>query len=402
MCSLVTQALGVEKCLMPENDRTVLTRKVYMEPRPLILIDTGIIGGPGRGIIQLVSFLGAKGVEYLICTFKYRSPRSNEFIDELRRLKLSATTIGQAAIWDPSPIMQFFRLVKRGRYNVVQSHGYKSHLVALVVSRLAGIPWIAFAHGWTKEDQKVRLYHALDMWMLRFAESVVVVSKPLLSSFATMRGEARPTTLILNAVDREGLVGSVGGGEIRRKYLVNKSGFLIGCFGRLSFEKGQDILLRSVERVSRDVPGVSFLFLGDGPEREALERLSRELGLGEKVVFIPHTYAMRDYYEAIDLLVLPSRSEGLPNVILEALAFGVPVIATDVGAVREVIVDEVTGWIVAPGDSEGLARTISKVASNGEERERVADAGRMALSEKFSPVTRGQRILGMYQKLLNQ
>ena len=373
-----------------------------MDPRPLILIDTGIIGGPGRGIIQLAAFLVRQGADYLICTFKYRAPKSLEFTEELVRLNFNATHISQRAFYDPSPIWQFLRLVQQGRYNIIQSHGYKSHFVALIVSRLLGVPWIAFAHGWTKENRKVSLYHALDMWMLRFAEAVVAVSPPLLECFSSLRGDHRRTHLILNAVQGDNLRRGGGGEKTRKKLVTRENQYLIGCFGRLSFEKGQDVLLRAVAEIDDPNHDVVILFLGDGPERDALQKLSEELGIHEQVIFYPHTSAMPDYYEAIDVLVLPSRSEGLPNVVLEALCFGVPVISTDVGAVSEVITDGETGWIVPPGDAKKLARTISRVLLDKGAREKVAEAGCRSVVEKFSPTTRGQQILHLYQSLLEE
>lgn len=371
-----------------------------MNPRPLILIDTGIIGGPGRGIVQLATFLAKTDVDYLICTFSYRTPKSQEFAQELTRLNLNAATIAQGSVWDPTPLWQFLRLGRQGRYNVIQSHGYKSHLVALIVSRILGVPWIAFAHGWTRENRKVALYHSLDTWMLRFAESVIAVSPPLWAHFAELRGRDRQTILLLNAVERGGLLGRDGGAAIRRRYVKNESQFLVGCFGRLSSEKGQDVLLRAVAIVVERNHDVVVLLLGDGPELQALQKLSSKLGISERVFFHPHTSAIRDYYEAIDMLIVPSRSEGLPNVVLEAMCFDVPVIATDVGAVSEVITDGETGWIVPPEDEEALARVVVAVLSDRETRSGVSKAGSRMVGERFSPTTRSQRILDVYHQLL--
>lgn len=372
-----------------------------MDPRPLILIDTGIIGGPGRGIVQLAIFLASRGAEYLICSFAYRRPMSREFVEELNHRNLKAETISQRALFDPTPLWQFFCLVKRGRYNIIQSHGYKSHFIALVVSRFLRVPWIAFAHGWTRESRKVAFYHSLDTWMLRFAEVVIAVSPPLVAHFSRVRGRNRPTKLILNAVDRESLRGKGESSAIRQQCSNSSSPFLIGCFGRLSFEKGQDVLLRAIVEVVNENHDVVVLFLGDGPEREALRSLSNELGLAERVVFHPHSSVMRDYYEAVDVLVVPSRSEGLPNVLLEALCFGTPVIATDVGAVREVLTDGKTGWVVPAGDEGALGRCISAVISDKGARDRVSKAGRRLVDEKFSPRIRGQAILDVYRGLFD-
>lgn len=364
-----------------------------------MLIDTGIIGGPGRGIIQLATFLASRGLEYAICTIEYRKPMRREFVHELAERGLRAATITQRVPWDPSPLWQFARLVKRGRYNIIQSHGYKSHFIACMVSRALGIPWVAFAHGWTQEDRKVALYHSLDTWMLRCAELVVAVSPALRAFLSSLRGD-RPTELVLNAVNPDALTGDAGGAIIRDRCTKGDVQFLIGCFGRLSFEKGQDVLLRSVKRVVQSIPAVTVLLLGDGPDLASLQKLSDELGIRDRVIFQPHSCGMRDYYEAIDLLVLPSRSEGLPNVVLEALCCGVPVIATNVGAVCEVITRGETGWVVPVEDVEALGDAIVEALSDQNARDKMSRTGKLVMAEKFSPITRGEKILDLYRTLL--
>ena len=373
-----------------------------MNPKPLILIDTGIIGGPGRGIIQLAKFLRSKNIRCLICNFRYRLPKSREFAEELQRQGLDVATVSQRLPVDPTPILQFFRLAKKGRYNVVQSHGYKSHFVALIVARITGLPWVAFAHGWTQEDRKVSLYHSLDRWMLRFADTVVTVSPPLYALFREIRGNNRQTKLIFNAVDPSGLSSEVGGEAIRRRFLTGDKNILVGCFGRLSFEKGQDILLHASTIVLGTYPNATFLFLGDGPAQESLVQLAHRLGLGDSVIFQPHASAMRDYYEAIDLLVLPSRSEGLPNVILEAISFGVRVVAADVGAVRDVITDRNNGWLVPSGDHKALAAAIIEGFSDMTRQDAGAEVKQGVLDEKFKPDYRSQQIVELYEDVLRE
>lgn len=322
-------------------------------------------------------------------------------MQELAHRELRAATVTQRALWDPTPLWQFLCLAKRGRYNIIQSHGYKSHFVACFVSRIIRVPWVAFAHGWTQEDRKVSFYHSLDTRMLRCADSVVAVSPGLWGIFSALRGEGRSTELVLNAVDPDKLKGGMGGRAIRNQHVNAPTQLLIGCFGRLSHEKGQDVLLHALAKVLRSNLMVSAIVLGDGPERESLQRLSDELGIGDRVSFHRHSSVMRDYYEAIDLLVLPSRSEGLPNVVLEALGCGVPVVATDVGAVSEVVIHGKTGWIVPAEDAEALSGAILEALSDPRKREEFSRAGRHAVLEGFSPAARGEKILHVYRRLIN-
>ena len=373
-----------------------------MIPRPLILIDTGIIGGPGRGLIQLASYLESKQLDYLLCTFSYATPKSREFLDELHRLGLPTASIRQRSVYDPTPIYELYHIARRGRFNIIQSHGYKSHFVALIASRMLRLPWIAFAHGWTSEDRKVAVYHALDKIMLRFAECVIAVSPPLFDLFSRIRGTTRCTQLILNAVDSDLIRGVEGGGVVRGRHCIDDRQFLLGCFGRLSSEKGQDILLEALHVVHKAHPHTTLLLLGDGPERKTLQRRSEQLGLGDRICFQPHTSSIRDYYEAIDLLIVPSRSEGLPNVVLEGLSLGVPVVATNVGAIPEVLSHRETGWVVPPDSPTALAQAIQEALGDKTLRSKVAATGRDSVHERFSPIARGQKIVAAYEATLRR
>jgi glycosyltransferase involved in cell wall biosynthesis len=378
------------------------TAETAMTPRPLILIDTSIIGGPGRGIIQLAGYLKERDLDCVICSFSYQTGKSHEFQDELERLGLCSAKIAQASVFDPRPIYDFLRLARRGRFNIIQSHGYKSHFVALVVTRILHLPWIAFAHGWTSEDRKVAVYHALDKCMLRVAESVVAVSPQLHQFFSEVRGPARRTLEIQNAVDPNLIRGSEGGAIIRKRFCSESGAVFLGCFGRLSYEKGHDLLLDALPIVLRKHPNIFLLCLGDGPQREVLQKQCERLGLSAKVHFQPHTSAIRDYYEAIDLLVVPSRSEGLPNVVLEALALGVPVVSTDVGAISGVLSDGETGWIVQSGSVDGLADALLDVLASECERKARARAGMAFVKKSFGPNARAEKIVSEYVAVLKE
>jgi len=371
-----------------------------MRSKPIILIDTGIIGGPGRGLFQLLRELKQQSSDYLLCNFRYRKPKSEEFINEAKKHQFTLALLDQRFRLDPLPIWQFFKLLKRGRYNIIQSHGYKSHLVAAIVSKFTGVPWVAFTHGSTREDLKVTLYHKLDQFLLRFPTVVVTVSPLLTKTFSKLRGKHKRTELILNAVDSADIAGERGGEAVRRDCEAPADTVLIGCFGRLSFEKGQDILLQAFAQIHEHFAHTKLLILGSGLNKPMLESMCIKLGIKDKVYFTNHSSAMRDYYEAIDLLVLPSRSEGLPNVVLEAMIFKVPVLASDVGAIREIISHDINGWIVESGDQNALALSLRKLLLDKSQLKRMGKIAHDSLGTKFCPRIRAKKILALYESVL--
>jgi glycosyltransferase involved in cell wall biosynthesis len=149
-------------------------------------------------------------------------------------------------------------------------------------------------------------------------------------------------------------------------------------------EKGHDVLLRAVAIVVRTFPDATFDLVGGGPELSSLEALAERLGVRESVRFSGHCEDVAARLAAADICVHPSRSEAFPNAVLEAMAVGLPVIASGVGGVLEVIRDGVTGMIVPPGDHDALARSISRLMSEPLRARSIGDSARAAVSQTYS------------------
>jgi glycosyltransferase involved in cell wall biosynthesis len=371
-----------------------------LKPKVLILIDTAITGGPGKGLFQLLKHAPAGEFEYVLCNFHYRKPRSKEFINEARSLGLNLHLLSQHFRFDPSPLWQAACLLRSTHCNLLQTHGYKGHLIALILAKILRVPWIAFEHGLTAEDWKIRIYQRAQLWALKYADMAVAVSPPLYRTVSSLRGAKRPTALILNAIDPQELKGTVGGKALRLQLGLPDDDIVLGVFGRLSPEKGHHLLLQAFSEVLRARPKAFLLIVGDGQERARLVRQAEELGIAPRVRFAGHQTGLRDYYEASNLMVLPSLSEGLPNVLLEAMSLGLPAVATNVGAVREVICDGQNGWIVPPGTAAGLAEVIKRVLSEPNTLAMVGERARQSLFPKFSAAARASSILELYQRVL--
>ena len=367
-----------------------------MSPAVLIIIDTGIIGGPGRGLLQFLRHLPSGAARCTLCTFAYARPKSTQFIDEVRRRGLALELLRQRFPFDPAAIVDAWRLLRRGKFTVVQTHNYKSHFIAWVLRPFLRFRWVAFAHGWTTEDWKVRLYHSLDRLMLRTADHAVAVSPPLYSTIRAWRG-ARPTELILNAADAEEVARGEGREAFQKQLGLASDDLVIGCFGRLSSEKGQDVLIEAFSRIVGDFPAARLLLVGNGPDEQALRVRARELNVQDRVLFAGYYAGMRDCFDAIQLLVIPSRSEGLPNVLLEAMALGVPVLATRVGAIPEVLTGPGLGWVVSPGDAKQLEVALRDALGSAEKRRSVAEEAKRRLFPRFDPAARAASIVKLYQ-----
>ncbi|QEG36039.1 glycosyltransferase family 4 protein [Bythopirellula goksoeyrii] len=366
----------------------------------MIIIDTAYIGGPGKGLLQMLKYQRSERYNFVICTFEYRKPKSIEFIDAVRSAGHELRLLPQRYRFDPAALFKAFDIVRTEHIDLVQSHGYKAHVVAFVISMRKRLPWLALTHGWTWENWKVRVYNQLERVLLKQADIAAAVSPPLLKELEKIRGAQLRSRLIPNAVDADEIQGHLGGHAVREEYDIPSDHVLLGVFGRLSPEKGVAEVLVAFHSVYSGVKNVTLLFVGNGKLATPLKSRVAELGLESQVKFAGYQSDMRDFYDAIDILVIPSLSEGLPNVLLEAMSLEVPAVCTRVGAIPDVIRHGETGWLVLPGDSHCLADQLREVILNPELRQKVASSARASLHPRFSPATRAKQFELIYDELL--
>jgi len=371
-----------------------------MKPNVLIIIATNNLSGPGKGLMQFIQYASAHDFDYVLSNFIQKNQTTFEFMEVAKKRNLNFHLLPQKSWLDPSLIWKAYRLYKSHGCNIIQTHGYKGHIIAFVLSRLFGIKWVGVEHGWTYENFKVRLYNKLELLLLKYPDAVITVSPKLERTISKARGKKKKTAMILNAVDENELVSSIGRQGVREQLGINPDCITLGVFGRLSPEKGQHIMLEAFSSVVEKQSNIHLLLVGDGQERQSLENLAKKKNIMSKVSFVGYQRYMRDYYDASDLVVLPSLTEGLPNVVLEAMCLGKPVISTDVGGVREIINDGQNGWIVETGNHEQLATKIVEVISDKEQMSKVAAIVKQSIFPKFSPDLRAKKILQIYAELL--
>jgi len=370
-----------------------------IKPKVLIMIATEPIGGPGKGVFQFLEHAPAGAFEYVLCNFDVNRPEG-QFVDEARRKKLNLTLLKQRGAFDPRMIIQARRIVFEHDINLIQTHGYKSNTIGFFLQLLCRRPWIGFAHGYIDDNSKNRFYNRIDRLALRRADRVVAVSNSMKALLTQHGVAAHKIRVVHNAVDPNDTVPKTSGKEIRLRYDLTSDQKVIGVIDRLNPEKKQLIFLRALEKTARSFPGVKALIIGDGQDRALLEGFCREKALSDRVVFLGYQEKVADYYQVLDLLVLPSLSEGLPNTVLEAMSFGVPVLATAVGGVPEIIQNG-NGMMVPPNDPGALAEKMMELLGDGVLRQAIGLKGKTSLYPHFTPEYRVRQIVNLYEELLS-
>jgi glycosyltransferase involved in cell wall biosynthesis len=372
-----------------------------IKPKVLIIIATSIIGGPGKGLFQFFDFAPKEEFDYLLCDFSVKGKDAGDFEREAKRRNLNLHLLKQSHLYDPSLIFQTKRLVQQHGFNIIQTHGHKANFIGWFVKNSIQIPWLCFVHGWTDEDLKIRLYNRIDRWAIRGADRVVAVSEAMKAKLVGMGVPEQKITVIYNAIEDNGFYKDPPDPDLRKQFAVDDDTLLVGVIGRLSREKGQRIFLDAWEKVCERVPKTKAILIGDGPDRKVLEEICVEKGLQNRVFFVGHKVNPHPFYRILDLVVMPSLSEGLPNVPLEALAHKKAIVATSVGGTPEIIEDGKNGILVRPGDPNDLAEAILAMLGNSEKRNLMVAEGLSSLYPKFSPEHRAVKILSVYQELLS-
>jgi glycosyltransferase involved in cell wall biosynthesis len=288
------------------------------------------------------------------------------------------------------------RLLEVSRPDIVHTHGYRADLLDSGIARRMGIPTVTTIHGSSRMSWRTAVYEAIEFRLLfRRFQAVVAVSRPLVTDLRRARVPPDRIRLVPNAWDGRSHPWSRV--EARNALGLPLDAFVIGWVGRLIPVKGCDIFLRAVRRLC-DLP-VHVSIIGGGPEEERLRALVAADGVRERVHFHGHREEAAKVFRAFDVWVLSSRSEGTPMVLFEAMAAGVPIVATDVGGVRDVV-SEAEACLVPSQDPIALAACLRDIhAGRLRTRERVTAAS-TRLVEHYGTEQWIERHVEVYRSLL--
>jgi glycosyltransferase involved in cell wall biosynthesis len=358
-------------------------------------MDTAILSGPGRQLTELAQSLRSSGVELTVITFQRRGRAPSPFPSHLAQAGVPCVVIAESGRADIRVFSRLRRAIDRLDPHIIQTHSYRpAALIAALQTLGQRRRWIAFFHGSTSEDRKVRLYNWLDQRLVRRADRIVVMSQSQLESFAGIHDRV---SVVHNAV----LAATVRDGIDRPISIPSDVAHpVLGVIGRLSAEKGIDVLLLAL-RLLRD-RGIrcSLLVAGDGPELRSLMALRDKLELSESVHFVGVVHPVAALYPQLDVVVISSHSEGLPNVLLEALAADRSVVATRVGAIPEVLSNPDAGELVEPGSPAALADGIRRALDSLHDPH--ARAARRDAVDAFSLERRTRAHVAIYNELLHR
>jgi glycosyltransferase involved in cell wall biosynthesis len=341
-----------------------------------------LFGGPERQMLGLGEAL-APEYRSVFLSF-WEEGHCLPFIEEAGRRGFEALAVRESRFRLRAVARELQHLLERYGAHLLCCHGYKADLLGLWAARRTGIPVLAVSRGWTWENWRVRLYEALDRRVLRFMDHVVCVSQG--QRVKVLRGgvPAAKTSVIHNAVQVTKEEPDPSYGVLLKRMFPPQTERVVCAAGRLSPEKGFDVLADAARLVLDSDATAGFVLFGDGGLRHALERKITGHGMNDRFVLAGFRADLRHFLPHVDMVVLPSFTEGLPNVALEACAAGKPVVATAVGGTPEVITDGHNGYLAPAGDAAGLARQILKLLHSPTARRVMGENGRTRVRADFS------------------
>ena len=308
-------------------------RPMVLHPR--VVTRTG--GGPEKTIFNSARFLVPYGYDVLCA---YMHPPQDRGFGELQKKAqaLGAPLVGipDRGPWDWRTVRQLLAICREHQVAIWHGHDYKSDFLGLLVRRWWPMRLVTTVHGWVDIKPKTLIYNPVDKFCLRFYDKVICVSADLHDECRRWRVPADRCLLIENAIDTQQYARQTPIGEAKRRLGFRTDRTLIGSVARLSEEKNLEGLILAADRLLREGKAIDLIIVGDGPERASLERLLGKLGHGDHIRLLGFRSDTTDLYQAMDMFVLNSDREGLPNVLLEAMALEVPVVATRVGGIPKV------------------------------------------------------------------
>jgi len=356
-------------------------------------------GGPERQMIELAKAL--PGAYRTVFVSFSEDGLCHDFLEEARRAGFEALRLQHDTPWLAAAWRELVGLLRRVPADVLCCHTPKPNLLGLLAARRLRIPVVAVSRGWTAETWRVRLYEVLDRRVLGRMDRVVCVSHAQ-AQRVRWAGVARQKTVVIhNAVRADRFSGPRDGHRTRLEQLfAEPPEQIVGAAGRLSPEKGFEVLLDAAAEVVRGDASVGFVLFGEGPLRDALAAKIRERGLEGRFVLAGFCSELDRLIPCFDLFALPSFTEGLPNVVLEAFAAGVPVVATAVGGTPEVVREGQTGYLVPPGDSAALAKRIADALRDESLLRRFGSRGRRRVEQCFSFASQAESYVRLFAGLL--
>jgi glycosyltransferase involved in cell wall biosynthesis len=368
------------------------------------LVDRLVHGGAERLAADIATRLDPERFASALCVSRWSDPGHAASPEVPQRLRAAAEAAGVRFLglerrgrWDLAAWRPLVQLLRSGEVQVLHGHMFGSNVWSVLLGRLTGIPVvIAHEHSWAFTGDRPR--QLVDRHLIgRGSDVVIACSQADRRCMIEVEGIAAERVVYVP----NGIVGRspTPGRDVRRELGIAADAPVIGSVGALRAEKRFDVLLLAAAQLSTRRPGLHVVIAGAGAQRGALEALAGELGLGRSAMLLGARDDVPDLLAAVDVAVTCSDFEGSPLSVLEYMEAGLPVVATRVGGLPELIDDGVQGLLVPRRDPAALAQALDVLLGDAGRRRAMGEAGRQRRREQFDFGVMVTRLEDLYERL---
>lgn len=358
------------------------------------LRSSNFFGGPERAILGQCQNMDEIN---FVCASFVRGDEANPFLDKAKEAGLTIEKIDESFAGDFRVIGKIRELILKYNASIIVSHDYKANLFAKRAVRDTSAKHIVHFRGYTTEDKKVRVYNYIDNKVLKRVDRIIVVSKRSGDLLESQGIDGSKIRVVYNAIEQKKLI------DPTFNRIIDKSTPLhIVAAGRLSLEKGNDILVKAVSLLGDLKDKIKVDIYGHGPEESNLIRQINDAGLNNTVYLKGFVDNILPILKDADMLILPSRSEGLPNIVLEAWSQKLGVVSTAVGGVPEMMEHLKDGLLAEPENPKDLADRLRFAIDNQDILIEFGEKGYKKLLDRFSYATQGKLLTEIYREAVEK
>lgn len=343
------------------------------------------IYGAERVILTLGKNINRERYNFILLCMRRKDGRSEKLINRAQKCGIDVTPVNVNGKIDLGAIANMRKILKYNRISIIHTHDYKSDIYGLIASLNLGIKRVSTVHGSTRDSIKKKFYlFVTERFIHRYFNKLIAVSEDIYQYLGKFHHEPNRIEVVQNGIDFTLVSDEIQNEKAEDTFSFNKDQKIFAVIGRLFPDKGHRFFLEAFAEFSKDYPSTMAVIVGDGPNKDKIVKQLRKLNLIDRVRMCGVRADMKTVYDNIDFLLIPSLREGLPYVLLEAMAYKIPVLASAVGEIPHLIEDGVTGYLVRGGDVEGLVKKMKEMMDSPDKLKMMTGKAFSVVSERFS------------------
>ncbi len=352
--------------------------------RILHLINVSTISGAENVVLTLAKGMNDSEFETEICTLS----TTGDLHKSAQQNGIKAYALGYKNILNlPIILIKLFLLLRRNKYQIINTHLFQSSVIGTFIGKLVGVPVIIETRHYT--DYMYKYGNKIEQWLDKTTANniscVIAVAKTIQDVLCTVeRIPMNRTEVIYNGINLNKLSVNKNKKENTIKNMNLQDKIVLSYVANFHIRKGHKYLIEAILNLKRLYSNIYLMIIGDGKIRNELEKLTKQLDIGNNVIFLGYRSDIPELLSVSDIYVHPSLEEGFPLTIIEAMAAGLPVIATTVGGISELIIDGDNGILIPPGNTQALVDAISDLIEHQEKRSALAETGKQYVESNLT------------------